>query len=815
MEQKEQDNGLDQYKGLAKPLIKIVSSILFLMFLYLAYTPTDIEPDNLNLAAGDWVFLLALAALLIAAIVFYYSPKQLLFSLRATGQILDNHPRGAYISFFVYIGIAVAIIAFLIGFSSSLAKVLARLASPEEPLNIRNILLGFAGITGLCLAAWRSRVLDRQAKTMEQRRDQDSKELKIMEQRRVDERRAEERNEERRFDERFANAVKSLSQELNETSYPAHLGAIVALRDLAMDNNNYTQRCLDILCSCNQWMEGYLDKFSCNYDTACFADIHLTANNRIVPIKSNKGNLIKLEHERRSQQSLSSVATILDKISKKDNAGYKIKNIDLSGKTLCGINLHEHEISGINLNNAYLNGANLRLANMQGAKLTNAHLRRAYIGEANLQGANMMNANMEGTDLMLANLQNATLHETNLQRTDLNNANLQGATLIRSNLKKAQLFRTNLQGVNMAEANLQGAQLAEVYLQNADLTKANLQGVKLTDAQLDETTLVSANLQEVNIRGIDAKGANFNDANLEGANLSDIDAKGSTFVGANLKGAYLRESDLPKANLTNADLYAANLTEAYIPDANFHNANIQKATLVGANITGSNLTGANLTESDLQGISIEKTNCRSTIFNQAKMHAVDFIDCDLRGAMFISSELQSASFNESNLEKCTLLGCNLYGVEIKNNKLQNIIFDAISDTGHIKTKGTRNTWIKGIGKGLIDSTNDEERISRIQQAWNKTDKEEMPKGLNALQQASILEKDAKDRWVIMPAKVEELKEFYRKLITESDKGLFIPISDAMDIISKSHEPLSKNYPEMQKTLKAILDELAEEFMKEG
>ena len=499
-------------------------------------------------------------------------------------------------------------------------KVWARLSEPNEQLNFRNILLGFASVVGLILAVWRSWVSERQTRTIEQDR-------KI--------------SEERRFDERFANACKSLSQELNETSYPAHLGAITALRDLAVDNTEYTQRCLDILCSCNQWMEGYLVKFSCNEGIPCFANRLLSESNRIAITPNKKDRLITLTQEVRSQQVIIAIAFVLDKISSDDAKKHIIEELDLSGKILCGINLSKYKIPRINLNNAYLNGADISYANLQGAMLTNAHLQRAYIGQANLQGANMINANLQGANLLGTDLQKALLHNANLQE------------------------------------------------------------------------------------------------------------------------AYLTESDLRGANLTGASLECAN---------------------------------------------IDKALCKGTIFNQAKLHGLNFLKVDLRGAIFICSELQSAAFNESDMESCILLGCNLYDAEIKKNNSKNILFDAVTKVGHIKDRMAREKEVGRLGDGFMETSKPLGLMSRIRYAWDKADQGEMPKGLNALQKYSILEKDAKGHWIIKPSKIEEVADFYRRFLSELAKELSISVSDVIDIISSGHEPLSKDYLKIQRTLKDILTE---------
>ena len=522
-----------------------------------------------------------------------------------------------------------------------------RLSELDEPLNIRNMLLSFAGVVGLGLAGWRSWVGERQTRATEERR--------------VEERRAEQRNEERRLDERFADAVKSLAQGLNETSYPAHLGAIVALRDLAIDNNNYTQRCLDILCSCNQWMEEYLGKFSCNEYTTCFANRRLTDSNRIVPTKSDQENLIKLEHERRSQQSLNSVATILDKISKKDNKIYGIRNIDLSGKTLCGINLSNSKIAGINLENAYLNGASFEDANLRKAKLYKAQLRGAYMIGAQMQNVNITSAQLQGANLMFAQMQQANLSHANLQRANLINVNLQVSVL-----RFAQL-----QGADCKEVKMQGSYCHNVQLQGADLSEAQMQGTDLCNAQMQ-----------------------------------------------------------------------------------------------GANMTATNFQGADLTRADISG--------------------------------------------------SRLLESNLYGVTITGTKFVNVMFDEISNQGHIKEQDEREEFINDIRDNFHFAFQEKAFIKRIKDAWDKTDNEVIPEGLDALHQASILKQDSEGSWIIIPSKIRGLKAFYRELVTKiylKTGILESRIAYLINNASKYPVHIEDDYSKIEASLVKIWKGLEREFLE--
>ena len=243
------------------------------------------------------------------------------------------------------------------------------------------------------------------------------------------------------LDERFGDAVELLASELNETSYPAHLGAISALRNLAITGEEYTQRCLDIICSCNEWMGRHLHEFNSSRGDGCYAIRRLTDNNRIAkdagsitsanPPKVNskkkkaaeRNDLITLSHEKRSQAALQAVSHIIREIKQEE-----LHKLDFSHKMLCGINLAQANIDKINLSKVYLSGANLAVASVREGRLLDAHL----------EGANLVGANLQGAWLNGANLQGAWLNNANMQEAFLYEANLQGASLLLTQLQKSQ-----------------------------------------------------------------------------------------------------------------------------------------------------------------------------------------------------------------------------------------------------------------------------------------------------------------------------------------------------------------------------------------
>ena len=338
-----------------------------------------------------------------------------------------------------------------------------RLPHPQEPLNFRNIFIGIAGVATLVFAGWRtyianqSRILDKG----------------------------------RRFDERFDSAAKALSKDLNESSFPAHLGAISSLCALAVDSSKDTQRCLDIICSCNQWMEGYIDEFFRGKGNKPYSLWLLKEDNRIA--NKNNGGEITLLHEKRSQEALVAISYILEEISAKRHE--QLKELNFYNKVLCRISLNDIKLDDINFENTNLIAASLDRASLKQAQFSGANLKGASLWDTNLEVANLEVANLEGANLLSSNLGGAYLWGANLEAANLGAANLEG-----SNLEGANLEGTNLEGANLEEAQLINTQLQGAKMDNVDLSNAILLNCNLYGATLKEIN--SQNIMFNNIADI-------------------------------------------------------------------------------------------------------------------------------------------------------------------------------------------------------------------------------------------------------------------------------------------------------------------------
>ena len=390
----------------------------------------------------------------------------------------------------------------------------ARLTSLHEPLNSRYIMIGIAGAVALLLTAWRTYIADRQLVIAdEQNKSRNKQTASQIEQTASQIKQTESYVKQtkiaaaRQFNERFDNAANALSKELNNSSFPAHLGAISALRALAIDSYEDTQRCLDIIFSCNQWMEEYIDEFIEKGGQDPYSSYLLKEDNRIANKKD--GGKITLLHEKRSQEVLAAVSHILTRVS--TNNPKQLKELKFHNKMLCGISLNNLILDGIDFNSAYLVAANLDKISLKKANLNRANLQGAFLSATNLDEASLKDANLQGSHLISSNLKRVSLDNANFREVFVFDVNLFAASLHMANLQGTALAKADLQGSSLVYAKLQGVSLFEANLQGAVLINTQLQGAYLDNVNLSHTLLLDCNLYGVTLKDIKNESNIFND----------------------------------------------------------------------------------------------------------------------------------------------------------------------------------------------------------------------------------------------------------------------------------------------------------------
>ena len=500
-----------EYIGIRKWCLIGAAIVFTILIFYFTLTDTPISTSDVlnkislnknttNISYKWWNLLLILVGIILLPLFYLTTTKKLnkvynkLIRIYKSFKSIIQLPEKIK-DLAIFLVVSVVLFSLSIGLSFNCCgwwnTLFTRLSSPIEPINLRNVLIGIAGVVTLVFAGWRTYIAD-QNRILEKRKQ---------------------------LNARFDNVVAILSKELNDISFVAHLEAISGLRALAIDSPEDSQRCLDIICSCNQWMEGYIDELIGRKNEGPYSSWSLKKDNRIAKKDSQyKVDGITLLQEKRSQEVLRAISHILTDIST-NNPG-QLQTLKFHNKKLCGISLSNIKLDGIDFHNTYLVAASLDRISLKQTTLDRAHLQGASLEGAHLEGATLRDAHLEGASLYNAHLEGTSLWGAHLEGAILENTHLDGAYLEDTHLEGAYLEGAHLEGAYLGGAHLEGA-----YLYNANLARAFLAGTSLQGSSLDYVDLSYALLLDCNLYGAtlrDIRGENivFNDI-MDIGNIKD------------------------------------------------------------------------------------------------------------------------------------------------------------------------------------------------------------------------------------------------------------------------------------------------------
>jgi uncharacterized protein YjbI with pentapeptide repeats len=456
----------------------------------------------------------------------------------------------------------------------------------EKPEAVKAVMLAVAALITLGFTYWRNSIFSRQIKTLQKQTENQGEQLKIQgEQLTLQDRQVQNQGEQIRLqgeqltiqteqltlqtrqvenqtrelqikdqtrnDEQFKQAVEMLGKA--DAGFAAQQGAVFILVALAQRSPEHTQRCVDMLCSLNEWVAERLevqpdyfkredkadDKFipwisrvfrENNTAMTAYWNRYLRhsaeAESASINGDCTKQVFTAMNREKLSQLVVKEMRKILSWLANNTEGKEEDKQQTL---TLAQRYLPQLDVSGLRMNKmvnwqqARLQGAGLQYAQLQGANLYEAQLQGAVLIRAQLQGANLREAELQGAGLSYAQLQGANLREAELQGAVLYQAQLQGAVLYQAQLQGANIEGARLQGANLPRAQLQGANIEGARLQGADLREAQLQGAVLRQAQLQGAVLRQAQLQGAVLYHTSLMGIDDTDTDWAGAYVDTPD----------------------------------------------------------------------------------------------------------------------------------------------------------------------------------------------------------------------------------------------------------------------------------------------------
>ena len=359
-----------------------------------------------------------------------------------------------------------------------------------------------------------------------------------------------------RDQESFFQIMKLLTP---DSIYSVRVGAIYLLSDLARKNPVFAQRCLDLLCSFNEWMperaRSHPDYFG-NKTTShnkwrkrnwSFNGEELEKYWKMY--LNGQGECGALERkeakEAIDQEKISQIVIgEIEKIIKHYLVFHsQFIQLDLSAKHLNEINLGGVQIqSNIKFNDASLIGANFSKAQLQEVNFTNALLNKASFMSAEIALCDFSKAQMRDADLV-----KSKIRETDFSRTLMWNVLLMHSEVVlckfyKTSLDLANFYHSQIRICSFFRASLVGINCFNADIANSDFSRTNLHLSVFYNAKLQAVSFIHACLLGVNFVKCRATFMIANYAKLISCNFEQADIQGLISYKTNLTNSYFDTS---------------------------------------------------------------------------------------------------------------------------------------------------------------------------------------------------------------------------------------------------------------------------------
>jgi uncharacterized protein YjbI with pentapeptide repeats len=385
--------------------------------------------------------------------------------------------------------------------------------------SFKEVVIGLGAIITLVFQFLREWNFNRQVKSAEIQTDNQTRQI-------VNQTRELEIRDQTRNDEQFKQAVEMLGDA--EASLLKKQGAVFILVALATRSPEHTQRCVDMLCTLNEWMAERIDnnpdyfrlrdekaKDEMGQDFKPWIERIFRRDKDFISLYAKY--MMGIDWDWQSQPVLQRINTamdteclsqlvvkemrkIIEEIGRRNNAialtepnsrhldeFYYVRRergqrdlLNLGNRYLCQL-----DISGIELHAS----VNFSYAILYGMRAQKTNTSKADFTGAQLRGADFDHGVFINTDFSRANLSYAHLNYAKMSYCKLEHATSYGA----------DFEQTELQAANIRFALLQGARFNATQIQGADLGYAQLQG----------TLFFASSLQGAEFKNTDFKGAYF------------------------------------------------------------------------------------------------------------------------------------------------------------------------------------------------------------------------------------------------------------------------------------------------------------------
>lgn len=351
----------------------------------------------------------------------------------------------------------------------------------EKAFSIRNIAIAIAAIGTAIFAWWKNVISNKQANAALEDNKLQLQQISAQN-RQIDiQQKQIELQLIQNYDKIYSDAVELLKMDNDPVKRKA---GVQNLKDLAITSPIHTQKCIDMLCSINDWMS-FIVKQNLNFFTDKNFDwlntrVSLEDLEELFGIKKieskydNKQYLI--EEISVSQDAIKQIGLVLDYIQDREEFNEKY---NISYRYLYSIKLYSLNSEKLSTNNLYFVGADLSQALAQKIHFDHCDFRGVNFAYSQLQDSTFFYSNLKTT-----NFENAQLNSGGIIFSDSSGSNFTDAKL-----EYTHLMKSNFIGSDMKHADFEGSIITSCEFQSADLSGAKFYGAGVTKSSFSTAIL--------------------------------------------------------------------------------------------------------------------------------------------------------------------------------------------------------------------------------------------------------------------------------------------------------------------------------------
>lgn len=151
----------------------------------------------------------------------------------------------------------------------------------------------------------------------------------------------------------------------------------------------------------------------------------------------------------------------------------------------------------------------------------------------------------------------------------------------------------------------------------------------------------------------------FDDETVEHLNINGVEISGCVFINCRFLDCFFE---------------GVSFINCYFKNCEISYNHFRQSSFTYCEIVESRMTGINLSQGVLNNVLIRSTDCRLVNFSLSRITVTKFVGCDMTSAAIDKARIKDSEFVQCDLSKMNISGTALTGMDLRGNRLKNIVF---------------------------------------------------------------------------------------------------------------------------------------------